>query len=908
MATYRIAVLPGDGIGQEVTPEAVRVLKAVGKGAGVGFEFEQALVGGAEIDATGSPLAPGTLELCRRSHAILFGAVGGPKWDGVAHERRPERGLLALRKELDLYANLRPAKCFPMLVDASPLKRSVVEGTDLMMIRELTGGLYFGERRGIERVADGGARAVNTMVYTSREIDRIARTAFEVARGRRKRLASVDKANVLVVSQLWREVVTRVGQNYPDVVLEHVLEYDVGVVLADARHDLAPELGDDQNVGLVHRGEALPAPPGHLEGGPGDPVDLARGVDHGVDRARPTVGDTLYPAGLPEIQAPRELADHHEVRALDDRSLQGRGVHEHREALRRPQVRVEVQLLAQGEEPALRPSLVRDAVPVGATDGAKEDRVGPSAQLKRAGRQRAPGRVDRGAPDERLLELEADAGPLADRLENPHGLGSDLLPDAVAGEDRDPVRGHLWSDFLDVLGGGVGHPVERREIRPRARLDHVRRRALAPDDRPVEVDLHRHLTDRVLARRRGTERVVLEPTLHPRDRVDRVQHRVDGPVAHARVLEHLPLLLELHGRRRHHARPADHVQVLELVPDRALRRLVGDDRHQVFVEDLLLPVGEVLEGLECPVEVGPGEVEAQIFEPRRQGVPPRVLAQDELVGRPSDVLRPHDLVRELLLQHTVLVDPRLVGERVLAHDCLVRLDVDARDVREEPRGLEDLLGLHARVDAEEVLASAKRHHDLLERRVPRPLADPVDGALDLPRPVHDGRQRVGDRLAEVVVAVDREDHLLHSADLLADPGDALAPLARDRVADGVGNVDRLRPRLDHRRQHVAHVVEVRARGVLGRELDVLAVALRVPHGVDRRLQHFGPGLPQLVLQVDVGGRDEGVDPGLPRILHRLPTAVDVRQPHAREAADRRRVLERADLLGDLARRLEVLVR
>src|SRR5437667_5568476 len=223
MATYRIAVLPGDGIGQEVTPEAVRVLKAVGKGAGVGFEFEPALVGGAAIDATGGPLAPGALELCRQSHAILFGAVGGPKWDNVAHEQRPERGLLALRKELDLYANLRPAKCFPMLVDASPLKRSVVEGTDLMMIRELTGGLYFGEPRGVERFADGGARAINTMAYTSREIERIARTGFEVARKRRKRLASVDKANVLVVSQLWREVVTRVARDYPDVTLEHVL-------------------------------------------------------------------------------------------------------------------------------------------------------------------------------------------------------------------------------------------------------------------------------------------------------------------------------------------------------------------------------------------------------------------------------------------------------------------------------------------------------------------------------------------------------------------------------------------------------------------------------------------------------------------------------------------------------------
>jgi len=223
MATYRIAVLPGDGIGQEVTPEAVRVLEAVGKGTGTGFEFERGLVGGAAIDATGQPLAPGTLELCRGAHAILFGAVGGPKWDDVPHEQRPERGLLAIRKELDLYANLRPARCFPMLVDASPLKRQVVEGTDLMVIRELTGGLYFGEPRGVERFADGGARAINTMAYTSREVERIARVGFDVARKRRRRLTSVDKVNVLVVSQLWREVVTRVGREYPDVTLDHVL-------------------------------------------------------------------------------------------------------------------------------------------------------------------------------------------------------------------------------------------------------------------------------------------------------------------------------------------------------------------------------------------------------------------------------------------------------------------------------------------------------------------------------------------------------------------------------------------------------------------------------------------------------------------------------------------------------------
>jgi 3-isopropylmalate dehydrogenase len=223
MATYRIAVLPGDGIGLEVTPEAVRVLRAVGKGAGVTFEFEEGLVGGSALDAAGTPLPEATRALCRSAQAILFGAVGGPKWDTLLQEERPERGLLALRKDFDLYANLRPAKCFPMLVDASPLKRSVVEGTDLMVVRELTGGLYFGEPRGVEQFADGSARAVNTMAYTTREIERVARMAFDVARKRRGRLASVDKANVLVVSQLWREVVTRVGREYPDVTLEHVL-------------------------------------------------------------------------------------------------------------------------------------------------------------------------------------------------------------------------------------------------------------------------------------------------------------------------------------------------------------------------------------------------------------------------------------------------------------------------------------------------------------------------------------------------------------------------------------------------------------------------------------------------------------------------------------------------------------
>jgi 3-isopropylmalate dehydrogenase len=219
----KIAVLPGDGIGQEVTAEAVKVLKTVARQAGVSLEFEEALVGGSAIDATGTPLPPQTLTLCKQAHAIMFGSVGGPKWDHLPQEQKPERGLLGLRKELDLYANLRPAKTFPMLIDSSPLKRAVVEGTDLMVIRELTGGLYFGEPRGIEKFADGGARAINTMAYTSREIERIVRVGFDVARKRRKKLASVDKANVLIVSQLWRDVTNRVAKEFPDVTLEHVL-------------------------------------------------------------------------------------------------------------------------------------------------------------------------------------------------------------------------------------------------------------------------------------------------------------------------------------------------------------------------------------------------------------------------------------------------------------------------------------------------------------------------------------------------------------------------------------------------------------------------------------------------------------------------------------------------------------
>lgn len=217
----KIAVLPGDGIGTDVIRETLRVLKAVDAKLGLKLEFEEALIGGAAIDATGSPLPEETLELCKVSKAVLLGAVGGPKWDDLSQTERPEAGLLALRKELELYANLRPAICFPQLTGASSLKSSVVEGLDILIVRELTGGIYFGEPRGREPY-DGGERAFNTMVYTTFEIDRIVRFAFETARKRSLKVCSVDKANVLDVSVLWRQVATKVGQEYPDVELTHM--------------------------------------------------------------------------------------------------------------------------------------------------------------------------------------------------------------------------------------------------------------------------------------------------------------------------------------------------------------------------------------------------------------------------------------------------------------------------------------------------------------------------------------------------------------------------------------------------------------------------------------------------------------------------------------------------------------
>jgi 3-isopropylmalate dehydrogenase len=215
----RITTLPGDGIGPEVVREAARVLNHVAQQCGHTFVFEEALIGGCAIDATGNPLPDETIAACARADAVLLGAVGGPQWSDPAASVRPEQGLLKLRKHFDLFANLRPVKTYPALAQYAPLRADLLTGVDILFVRELTSGLYFGER-----VEQGdGDRAWDTMFYTVEQVERVVRVAFEAARGRGKRLASVDKANVLASMRLWRRVVNEVARDYPDVAVEHIL-------------------------------------------------------------------------------------------------------------------------------------------------------------------------------------------------------------------------------------------------------------------------------------------------------------------------------------------------------------------------------------------------------------------------------------------------------------------------------------------------------------------------------------------------------------------------------------------------------------------------------------------------------------------------------------------------------------
>lgn len=233
-ANKNILILPGDGIGPEVMDEVRRVMSWMEDNREISFSTEEGLVGGASIDAHGIPLLPETLEKAKQADAVLFGSVGGPKWDEVDFDIRPEAALLSLRKDLGLFANLRPALVFDALADASSLKREVVSGLDILIIRELTGGIYFGEPRGIEDLPGGGRKGYNTLVYTTPEVERIARVGFEMAQKRGKRLCSVDKANVLESTRMWREEVNRIAPDYPDVELSHMLADNAAMQLVRA--------------------------------------------------------------------------------------------------------------------------------------------------------------------------------------------------------------------------------------------------------------------------------------------------------------------------------------------------------------------------------------------------------------------------------------------------------------------------------------------------------------------------------------------------------------------------------------------------------------------------------------------------------------------------------------------------
>jgi len=224
MSSYNLLMLPGDGIGLEVVNEVERVIDWFNKNTDSKFEIEKDLVGGSAYDAHGAAISDAAMDLAHKSDAVIFGAVGGPKWDNVPFEVRPEAGLLRLRKELDLFANLRPAICYKALADASSLKRELVEGLDILILRELTGGVYFGEPKEITDLPDGQQKAVDTQIYTTSEVQRIARVAFELAKTRKGKVTSTEKRNVMISGVFWNKVVSEVHKNeYPDMELEHIL-------------------------------------------------------------------------------------------------------------------------------------------------------------------------------------------------------------------------------------------------------------------------------------------------------------------------------------------------------------------------------------------------------------------------------------------------------------------------------------------------------------------------------------------------------------------------------------------------------------------------------------------------------------------------------------------------------------
>jgi len=323
---YCITLLPGDGIGPEIMAVAVAVMNSIGTRFDLEFDFKEALVGGSAIDETGEPLPAETLKICKESDAVLLAAIGGYKWDNLPRQQRPETGLLGLRAGLELFANLRPAKIIPQLLEASPLKREIVEGVDLMVVRELTGGIYFGQPKGVFSDEKGSKRGFNTMVYSDLEVDRIAKVAFEIATKRNGKLCSIDKANVLDVSQFWRDRVNLIATDYPNVELSHLYvdnaamqlvqsprQFDTivaGNLFGDILSDLAAVLTG--SIGMLPSASLGMSNLGLFEPVHGSAPDIA-----GMDKANPLAQvlsvAMMFRYGLnqPEIAAKIESAVNH---------------------------------------------------------------------------------------------------------------------------------------------------------------------------------------------------------------------------------------------------------------------------------------------------------------------------------------------------------------------------------------------------------------------------------------------------------------------------------------------------------------------------------------------------------------------------------------------------------------------
>ena len=333
----RILALPGDGIGPEVIRPAIGVLRRVSQIGDFDADIEEGLLGGAAYEATGKPLPDETLARSREADAVLMGSIGGPRWDGLDRDLRPERGLLGLRSALGLFANLRPAVLYPQLADASTLRAEVVAGLDVLIVRELTGGIYFGTPRGIETMEGGERRGINSLVYTETEIERICRAAFEAARRRSGRVCSVDKANVLEVSELWREVAERIGAEYEDVELSHMYvdnaamqlvrdpkQFDVIVttnMFGDILSDLASMLTG--SIGMLPSASLDAAGKGLYEPCHGSAPDIA-----GRDAANPLATILSAAMMLRHTLSRPELADRIEraVSRVLDRGLRTRDI------------------------------------------------------------------------------------------------------------------------------------------------------------------------------------------------------------------------------------------------------------------------------------------------------------------------------------------------------------------------------------------------------------------------------------------------------------------------------------------------------------------------------------------------------------------------------------------------------